>query len=69
LGTTFLTNGPEEDLPKSYEDAINGPEADQWKEAMNAEIGQLEEMGTWQETELPEGRKAIGCKWVFLKKR
>ena len=28
LGTTFLTNGTEEDLPKSYEEAINGPEAD-----------------------------------------
>ena len=69
LGTTFLTDGTKEDLPQSYEEAINGPEADQWKEAMDAEIGQLKEMGTWQETELPKGRKAIGCKWVFLKKR
>lgn len=69
MGTTFLTTGTEENLPRSYEEAINSPEADQWKEAMDAEIGQLKEMGTWQVTELPEGRKAIGCRWVFLRKR
>jgi len=22
-------------------------------------------MNTWKLTELPEGRKAVGCKWVF----
>jgi hypothetical protein len=69
LGTTFLTTGTEEDLPQSHEEAINGPEADQWKEAMDAGIDQLREMGTWQVMDLPEGRKAIGCKWVFLRKR
>ena len=36
---------------------------------MDAEIGQLREMETWQEMELPEGREVIGCKWVFLRKR
>ena len=36
---------------------------------MDAEIGQLNEMGTWEEAELPEERKAIGCKWVFTRKR
>ena len=25
-------------------------------------------MGTWELAELPEGRKPIGCKWVFVKK-
>jgi Reverse transcriptase (RNA-dependent DNA polymerase) len=69
LGTTFLSAGAEEDLPKSYEEAIKGPEADKWKEAMDAEIGQLNEMGTWEEVELPEERKAIGCRWVFLRKK
>ena len=69
MATSFLTNGTEEDLPKSYEEAISGLEADKWKEAMDAEIGQLNEMGTWEEAELPVGRKAIGCRWVFLRKR
>ena len=26
-------------------------------------------MGTWEEAELPEERKAIGCRWVFARKR
>ena len=25
-------------------------------------------MGSWELAELPEGRKPIGCKWVFVKK-
>ena len=25
-------------------------------------------MGTWELAELPEEMKAIGCKWVFVKK-
>ena len=36
---------------------------------MDAEIRQLNEMGTWEEAELPVGRKAVGCRWVFLRKR
>ena len=69
MATSFLTNGSKEDLPKLYEEAISGPEADKWKEAMDAEIGQLNEMETWEEAELPVGRKAIGCRWVLLGKR
>lgn len=36
---------------------------------MDAEMGIRKEMGTWVEAELPEGRKAIGCKWIYTKKR
>lgn len=32
---------------------------------MNLELQDLEENGTWEITELPRGRKAIGCKWLF----
>ena len=32
---------------------------------MDAKIRQLNEMGTWEEAELPVGRKAVGCRWVF----
>ena len=48
LDTSFLTKGAEEDLPRSYDKAIKGPEANQWIEAMDMEISQLNEMGTWK---------------------
>ena len=69
LDTSFITKGTEEDLPQSYDKVIKGPEANQWKEAMDAEMSQLNEMGTWKKEDLPEKRKAIGCRWVFVRKK
>ena len=42
------------DLRKSYEDAMNSPEAALWKSAMDEEINTLHEMGTWEKKDLPE---------------
>ncbi|GKG01200.1 putative RNA-directed DNA polymerase, partial [Tanacetum coccineum] len=36
-----------------------------WIEAMNLEMEALNRNNTWILTELPSGRKPIGCKWVF----
>ena len=69
LDTSFITKGAKEDLPQSYDKAIKGPEADQWKEAMDVEMSQLNEMGTWKKEDLPEERKAICCRWVFVRKK
>jgi hypothetical protein len=57
------------DDPKTYEEAMEGEERENWKAAMDEEIGTLRQMGTWELQELPAERKPIGCKWVFLKKR
>ena len=32
-------------------------------------MGQLKEMGTWKKVDLPVGRQAIGCRWVFMRKK
>ena len=69
LEEEFAFSAVEEDLPKNYEGAIGGEEEDQWKAAMDEEIGTLGKMGTWDMEDLPQDRKAIGCKWVFAKKR
>jgi len=64
---TFRTN--EEDLPKNYEEAIEGDEGGKWKAAMDEEIETLGKMGTWRLEDLLGDRKPVGCKWVYLRKR
>ncbi|KAL4309905.1 hypothetical protein GQ457_01G055140 [Hibiscus cannabinus] len=51
--------------PKSYKQAILH---DCWKTAMSEEISALERNNTWELVPLPEGKQAIGCKWVYKTK-
>lgn len=39
-----------------------------WKNAIIEEINALEKNHTWVITNLPEGKKTVGCKWVFTAK-
>ncbi|KAJ0622209.1 putative RNA-directed DNA polymerase [Helianthus annuus] len=48
--------------PSCYEEAASDPK---WVEAMNKEMEALFRNNTWVLADLPKGRKAIGCKWVF----
>ncbi|CAI7758727.1 unnamed protein product [Closterium sp. NIES-53] len=51
--------------PKQVEEALSGPQKEEWKAAMDAEFNSLIENGTWELVELPEGRRPISSKWVF----
>ena len=55
--------------PTTYKGALSCPDASKWKVAIQAEYDALMENGTWRLEELPKGRKAIACKWVFKIKR
>jgi len=55
--------------PFSYEEAINGNESAEWEQAMKEEINSLNKNHTWSLVKLPEGKKAIGCKWTFKIKK
>ena len=48
--------------PVSYTQAAKHP---LWLEAMKKELEALDRNYTWELVELPKGKKAIGCKWVF----
>nr|GEV34380.1 ribonuclease H-like domain-containing protein [Tanacetum cinerariifolium] len=48
--------------PKSYFKASNYPH---WTDAMNQEMDALLRNGTWEMVQLPEGKKAIGSKWIY----
>nr|AAZ28935.1 polyprotein [Phanerochaete chrysosporium RP-78] len=58
-----------DDDPRSYRDALKRPDAARWQEAMQREYDQLTKLGCWDLVDLPAGRKAIGCKWVYRIKR
>ena len=63
---SFITR--EADEP-TYTEAMRGEEREEWKAAMDEEIGTLITMGTWDLQTIPCDRSPIGCRWVFLKKR
>ncbi|KAI3830073.1 hypothetical protein L1987_04206 [Smallanthus sonchifolius] len=48
--------------PKCFNEAVTNPN---WVNAMNEEMEALNRNNTWTLVDLPIGRKAIGCKWVY----
>ncbi|KAK8596896.1 hypothetical protein V6N12_065375 [Hibiscus sabdariffa] len=58
----------DQDEPKTYQEAVAGPDSEKWLEAMRSEMDSMSENQVWTLVEPPEGIKPIGCKWVFKKK-
>ena len=50
------------------QEAATSDHAREWKAAVDSEYNSLTENKTWKLVELPPGRNAIGCKWVFIGK-
>ncbi|CAI7902650.1 unnamed protein product, partial [Closterium sp. NIES-54] len=51
--------------PATLKEALESSDAEEWTKAMESELKSIEENGTWELVELPEGRKAITSKWLF----
>ena len=51
--------------PTTIEDALSGSHSEEWKIAADSEYTSLMENEIWELVKLPEGRKTVGCKWVF----
>ncbi|CAN1785707.1 Retrovirus-related Pol polyprotein from transposon TNT 1-94 [Linum perenne] len=58
----FVLSISAEREPTHFAEAVKHPK---WKQAMDAELQALEMNHTWKLEELPKGKKAIGCKWVY----
>ena len=56
------------DEPKTVKEALSGPKSEEWNKAMLSEMKSLNDNEVWELVKLPEGRKAIGCKWIFKTK-
>lgn len=61
----FLASIASNHDPVTYKEAV---QHSHWVDAMNAELEALENNNTWSITDLPAGKIAIGCKWVFKTK-
>lgn len=48
--------------PRLFKDVIKHV---RWRKAMREEINALENNDTWEIIDLPPGKKAIGCQWVY----
>jgi len=55
--------------PRNYQEALTSAESEEWIKAMNVEMQSLNKNKTWTLTTLPEGKTAIGSKWVYKAKR
>ena len=51
--------------PKMLDEALRGPNAKEWQEALEYEISQLEKLKTWVVEDLPQGYTAILCSEVI----
>ena len=54
--------------PMNYEEAMMSPDSDKWLEAMKSEIGSMYENKVWTLVDLPDDRRPIENKWIFMKK-
>ncbi|KAM2392165.1 hypothetical protein ACFX1X_035690 [Malus domestica] len=52
-------------VPTRVEEALKDPK---WANAMDEEMLALQKNNTWEVTSLPEGKKTVGCRWVFTVK-
>ncbi|XP_015165801.1 uncharacterized protein [Solanum tuberosum] len=48
--------------PDTYSEAVTDK---RWVDAMQSEIQALESNNTWVITDLPQGKRAIGCRWIY----
>jgi hypothetical protein len=53
------------EIPKSVHVAL---EISKWGKVVLEEMKALEKNKTWSVTSLPDGKKVVGCKWVFIVK-
>ncbi|KAM2004372.1 hypothetical protein ACFX15_027830 [Malus domestica] len=58
----------EDDIPSAYKEAVMSSDCELWKKSMDEEMKSLHKNETWNLVQLPKGKKAIGCKWVYAKK-
>jgi hypothetical protein len=65
IHSAFATAEPEPTLQQ----ALNGPDAVEWQEAIDYEISQLEKLGAWEIVDAPKNANIIPCHYILATKR
>ena len=52
-------------VPNTFKEAMNSAESKLWTDAMQEEMNYLKENDTFTLTTLPEGKNAVGGRWVY----
>ncbi|KAG6608742.1 Integrase catalytic core protein [Phytophthora cinnamomi] len=55
--------------PKTFQEAVNGPDQVQWRKPIRAELKSMRLRGVFRAAKLPNNQRAVGTKWVFKIKR
>jgi hypothetical protein len=61
----LYTSANSSNEPRTYQEAIDSPDSDKWRDAMADELNSLESHGTWEIVDRPQGRRVISSKWVY----
>ena len=56
------------DEPSTYNEAMMGPNSEEWLRAMRSEIESMDDNQVWKLVDPLDGVKIIECKWVYKKK-
>ena len=59
----------DDDVPKTYEEAVTGPEANEWKQAIAEEMTSHKSNNTFSVVKLEEHMNIVTTRWVFTKKK
>lgn len=55
----------QETEPNSFYEAINGPNASEWRNAMESEINSLKQNKVWELVDAPKNQTIVDSRWVF----
>ena len=69
LPDSWALAGSMDEEPASLQEALEGPDGEEWKKGLEKEIGRLEAARTWRVVKAPEGAKVIPHSIVLRTKR
>ena len=56
-------------IPRNLSEALAQPDADKWQAAVDVELAAMEKHQVWEIVDLPPGKRAIGSRMIFDRKR